>query len=779
MYLTKIQSVYSQIRNNFQEQQLKKLPILTGEYSFVLIYAYTIDSEKYQELISSLLTKNLFAIFVSTKLPKYTIKNKNLIHVLVSPRYMGMTTFTRESFNKISMVMGLDLPGNVEAARVSMHFNIPLVLIDRISAKRKLIKIKNLESNFNILFDTNYQASRRGLGDILISTAIIKQIREDNPNAYITYSTRPEAKFLLKDNPNIDELITEPYIKHKFEDNLDNYDKHYFLGRMTEDYLIERNRQPRVDSMAELFDLTLKTKTPEIFLTKLQLKSGERFIDKEKLNIVFSIEASSVRRKIKTKLLLKLLNNLKPQNYNLIVVGTKKINLPKWVNNLTGKTTMEELFSVIHLSDLVVTMDNFVSHISATLNKKAIVLYTTIPNQWRCKYYKNVIPIQSKIECSPCWNCFKFEDRTCKNKEKCVDAFDMDEIAKKIISIETTKITSVENLFEDAEEKLVVKPNLKTKTILVKMPAGELGDKLVVLGLITKLKKIYKNSTIDAFIQSERYNSSNGYTSLFTDCVNKCFINKRDFNEENYEKVFEISPLNIHNQELETTLRKEIQFSRYQRWAKKMGFNFMGEAEHDYIVKNSDWQNRRDIPRLPNSKKRPLIGITPLTSNVAKNWSANHTIQFNKWQKVINYLHERKCNVITLHHQPLAYKNCLNFGNLSPRELGYAISKLDLLIGCEAGVTHFAGVLKKPMIVLLSASSPLVLRHYNNVRILHGGSCYSCNRFIAMNFDDCECGSVAKNPSSECLNLISSDDVIEEVKDFKGKEFKENYGVEL
>ena len=173
MYLTKIQSVYSQIRNNFQEQQLKKLPILTGEYSFVLIYAYTIDSEKYQELISSLLTKNLFAIFVSTKLPKYTIKNKNLIHVLVSPRYMGMTTFTRESFNKISMVMGLDLPGNVEAARVSMHFNIPLVLIDRISAKRKLIKIKNLESNFNILFDTNYQASRRGLGDIFISTAII------------------------------------------------------------------------------------------------------------------------------------------------------------------------------------------------------------------------------------------------------------------------------------------------------------------------------------------------------------------------------------------------------------------------------------------------------------------------------------------------------------------------------------------------------------------------------------------------------------------------------
>jgi len=74
---------------------------------------------------------------------------------------------------------------------------------------------------------------------------------------------------------------------------------------MTEDYTIERNRQPRIDSMAQLFDLTLESKTPELFLTQEELSNGEKFIDKEKFNIVFCMEAVGARRRIKRNLLIK------------------------------------------------------------------------------------------------------------------------------------------------------------------------------------------------------------------------------------------------------------------------------------------------------------------------------------------------------------------------------------------------------------------------------------------------------------------------------------------
>jgi len=781
MQLLKIQSVFSQIRFKLQEQKLKILPIPTGKYSFVLIYAYKIDPKKYQAIVNSFLSQDFFVLFVSTCKPTSFITHSHLIHIQVNPRFMGMTTFSYSTFKKISGVVGLDLSGHIEATRVNMTFNVPLIDFKELKAKPKPIEITNSTfTNYKILFDTNYDASGRGLGDILMSTAVIKQIRKNYPNAHITYSTRPEAKLLLENNPNIDELITKSYIKHEFEQTLSKYEKHFFLGKATEDYSIERNRQPRIDSMAEFFNLTLENKTPEIFLTKDEIEFGRKFIDSQKHNVVFCIEASGDRRRIKNNWLLRILQEIKKCGYNIIVVGKNKTPIPKWVNNLTGQTTIKELFSIINLSDLIVTADNFVSHVAAAFNKREIILYTTIPAEWRCKYYDKAIGIQSKISCSPCWNGFKFEDKKCINNEKCVDAFDVKEISEMISENFSPKISQVNSLFEPnlPKPKTMSGSSGTKKAILVKMSSGELGDKLVALGLMNELKKKYKDYRLDIYIHSERYNSKNGYATLFIDGVDNCFVNLRDIKYSIYDRVFEISPFGIHNIELESVVKKEIQLSRYQRWAKQLDITFMGEVNAKYIVRESDWQNRSDLPKF-NKSNRPLIGITPLTSNVAKNWFADDKTQFDKWQQVIDNLSDKGCNVVTLHHSPLKYRNCSNFGNLSPRELGYMVSKLDLLIGCEAGTTHFAGILKIPMIVLVGSSSPIVLRHYNNVRILHRGNCYSCNRFISLQFDKCECGSVSQNPESECLNLVTVSDVINEVKDFKGEEFAKKYKVKL
>ena len=120
-----------------------------------------------------------------------------------------------------------------------------------------------------------------------------------------------------------------------------------------------------------------------------------------------------------------------------------------------------------------------------------------------------------------------------------------------------------------------------------------------------------------------------------------------------------------------------------------------------------------------------FVAICPITSNRTKDWEeVDKELRSPKWQKVITHL-SKTCTVITLHHTPLKYKNCINFGHLTITELGYIISKLDLVIGCEAGLTHFAGILGVPMMVLVGSSSSLVLRHYKKVRVLHKGSCES------------------------------------------------------
>ena len=208
-------------------------------------------------------------------------------------------------------------------------------------------------------------------------------------------------------------------------------------------------------------------------------------------------------------------------------------------------------------------------------------------------------------------------------------------------------------------------------------------------------------------------------------------------------------------------------------------FTFKGKAKVMYNIEEKYGKKLMDTFDFHKLNK-PIIGVGPFTSNKTKNWEQLNTNSRTspKWQALITYL-SKKFSVVTFHYTPLKYKNCLNLGNLSPNELGYAISKLDLLLGCEAGLTHFAGILNIPMVVLVGSSSPLVLRHYTNVRIVRKGDCHSCNRFIIPTLVDCKCGALDNNPNSLCLTPVTVEDMIEEIKLFKGYYFKTRYNINV
>jgi GT2 family glycosyltransferase len=318
----------------------------------------------------------------------------------------------------------------------------------------------------------------------------------------------------------------------------------------------------------------------------------------------------------------------------------------------------------------------------------------------------------------------------------------------------------------------IVGSQIFTKRILVKMLSGELGDKLVVLGLVCEIKKRNPDCSIDIFLFSERYNTPTGYSSLFRGVVSNIFLKEKEFNEKLYHKVYTLSAAGIHQEEVDCSKNKEVQISRYQRWANKCELNFKGGVSNFYKVEENDGVLiREQLSKL----KRPLIGISPFTSNPTKDWeSYGESNEFSKWQKLINKIYLAGGTCILLHYKRLSYKNCAMF-DMSLRELGYIISHLDLLIGTESGNTHFAGILEIPMMVFIGASSPLVLRHYNNVRILHKGECIDCNRFISPEIVGDVCGKAKDNQYSKCLTSITPKEVYDELCRFKGSEFNKKY----
>lgn len=501
--LVKVFSTYRKTRFDLTEVKTKKINFPSGNYRFALIECYRIeDYDSYISDLNNIINKDFYIIFITPKLPNKPLIHKNIIYVITPPKYMGILTFTNNTFSKFSFVLGLDEGGKIEAERVSRKYLIEQIDTTKTLPCGKLCSIvSNEEDKLNILFDTNYEASGRGLGDILMTTPIIKQIKKEYPNAHLTYSTRSEGREILKNNPYIDAINTDLYNETEFEKTLVNYDKHFFLGKMTEDYTIKRNQQPRIDSIAEMFDINLESKTPELYLTEEELLSVNKYINPNKINILFCIEAMEKKRNWREDYLQDLVNRFDKDKYNLILVGKNKIEITNALN-LTGKTTIRELFAIVSKADLVVTMDNFVSHIAAAFDIKEIIMYTTIPAEWRCSYYKNTIPIQSPTKCSPCWNKYKNKNRMCINNGKCIDNLTPDLLEKYIRKNASKKKREVSDFFypldiKDVEEAKDIKTiSLGNSKVICISLWRRLGDCLFGIPTIKQLRKTYKNYKI-------------------------------------------------------------------------------------------------------------------------------------------------------------------------------------------------------------------------------------------------------------------------------------------
>ncbi|MBC8233049.1 glycosyltransferase family 9 protein [bacterium] len=235
-----------------------------------------------------------------------------------------------------------------------------------------------------VLLDYETDNGRRGFGDVLISTPVIEALAKKY-GTRIDVVLRKEAQPLLYDNP---------YVRRIYEltDQLPIADIHLVLGMKVEDYSNPRNQQPRVDSMAELFGVSCNNKVPQLYYPEQQTIPN---------SIGVSIESESDVRTWQYNHLLKLIEEVKAEWH---VFGLKAHDLLPNVQNHLGKLTLEETIKWTARMERFLTVDSFFSHLTASLNIPTVILYTSIPAEWRSKYYPKAKAIQAIVECSPCWD---------------------------------------------------------------------------------------------------------------------------------------------------------------------------------------------------------------------------------------------------------------------------------------------------------------------------------------------------------------------------------------
>jgi len=382
---------------------------------YVLFFANHIFEEKNYptKLIEEFVKRDFIVIYFTDKIRDNFIISESIIYIKAPWRYFDIGTI--KNINAFSCVSGVGNRGKRLALQYASQFRKMLIKnigdIDRV--KKNLIKDTKKTT---ILFDTIYQVSDRGLGDILMTTPILEGLK-NKFNAEIVYACRREAVPLLKNNPIISKIIT----KYADMDGI-TYTYHLPLIRHTENYKIKRNRQNRIDSMAELFmvELADKDKKPRLYLTETELEWGKQHVqDHSKINLGINIEATAPSRRWIPEYLIELIKLL-DKDFNMYIFGKgNRVNyekkLPAHIKSYIGKTTLRQMCALTYRMDMVLSVDSLYSHIAAAFDIPSVVLYTSIPAEWRNKYYRS-IGIQGTSKCCPCMD-FQFMSK--EDYDKC------------------------------------------------------------------------------------------------------------------------------------------------------------------------------------------------------------------------------------------------------------------------------------------------------------------------------------------------------------------------
>lgn len=287
------------------------------------------------------------------------------------------------------------------------------------------------------------------IGDIVLSTPLIKKLRDTYPKAEITYLTTPVGASILRNNPHLNHIIEyDKRGEHKGikgfwaiakKLKMEAYNlvitPHRYLRSTFLTFLTGAPIRRGYDSAAASFLYNervhydkskhevekLLSFVPkdegkryeiEIFPTELEVEKVDKLLEKRREKVVVVAPGSKwFTKKWPLEYFNRVIKELeKREDTTIVVVGGKEemfFNMPlaNTTIDLRGKTTLLELAEVIRRADIVLTNDSSPIHIaSAFPNVRILALFgPTVEKFGFFPWSKNSEVFQVEgLECRPC-----------------------------------------------------------------------------------------------------------------------------------------------------------------------------------------------------------------------------------------------------------------------------------------------------------------------------------------------------------------------------------------
>jgi ADP-heptose:LPS heptosyltransferase len=317
-----------------------------------------------------------------------------------------------------------------------------------------------------------------GIGDVLMTTALLEMLKETFPSSHVTYIVGSAAAKALKNNPRVDALkvideniffkkqkmefwkLTEWVKKQRFDMSL-TLDKHVIFATLVyfakvklrvgfvRDKLSKHLLHKKVEYDGTLHELQYYSKiaeaascyayrtTPVIYKGKGDEADATHYFDKHNIKISIGLAVGGCSnpgqdapmKKWPTTRYAELAKKISANGRHVLIFGgpgdigeAKYFEFNKRVHNLIG-LDVQRTAAYVDNCDFFISHDTASLHIASATNTHIVALFGPTPNQ-RFAPSGSVI-IQSKA-CRPCYNA-KGEFKKC-NDYKCMRGISVEEV---------------------------------------------------------------------------------------------------------------------------------------------------------------------------------------------------------------------------------------------------------------------------------------------------------------------------------------------------------------
>jgi ADP-heptose:LPS heptosyltransferase len=601
-----------------------------------------------------------------------------------------------------------------------------------------------------------------GIGDVLMTTPLLKAIKTLIPNCYLVYAT--DLKYaqgaladVIKHNPYVDQLISSHEVKEE------EYD---YCVDITQTGLSQERSglvpPNRIDMFADEVGVSVDADPVPVY----EVTEEERLAANQKINEEFLLGAK--REEVKLIVIQARSNDVRrtwPLDHveallDLLAADPKiRVILLDWGTSANRWKKKDRIFpildkdlafvaSLIEQSDLVICPDSAILHLAGALSKKTIGIFGPIPPESRINHYDNATAVRLQLPCKNCWYtpvCL----RRSTGKLDCL--------------VRITPQMVYEAIMERLTEEPKVAPNVKygkdiatvgnqDPIILVRRLTPGLGDLLMAVNGIEALRVKYPNKQIHVAVHKNLIEAISN-----NPCIDEVLNVDDAINPRRYSMIFDISSPCARYESARVRSGKPVQKNRVEIYAEAMGVReLLRDLKPKYYV--SDTEKASGVKFLAANdlnKNKKTIGITMRSAEIYRDWpAANEPLLIEALKDDFNL-------VIFDVKRHCFYENAIDACGLPLRMASGILANCDLLLTVDSGFLHIATAINLPTIALFGPIDYKArCKGYDNVTVMVSDlPCVPCWRNANIK---CKQTGLVK-AYSKCMESITVKQVVETI----------------